>query len=73
MTMRRLISAIVLSSISGASPSFAQSQSEALAAALTAYNAGDLAGGSEVAQVLEDPVALDLLAWTRLRRGEGSF
>lgn len=73
MTLRRLIIAVILSSLTGATTVSAQSEPEALAAALTAYNAGDLAGGSQAAQPLSNPVALDLLAWTRLRRGEGSF
>ncbi|MBF9042587.1 transglycosylase SLT domain-containing protein [Rhodobacterales bacterium HKCCE4037] len=54
-------------------PLHAQTDAEALSAALDAYNRGDLAGGSEAAQDLDDPIALDLLAWTRLRRGEGDF
>lgn len=73
MTLRRLMTAFCLCSVTGASPTFAQSDAEALAAALSAYNAGNLARGSEAAQTLDDPVALDLLAWTRLRRGQGSF
>ncbi|OAN69327.1 hypothetical protein A8B78_05280 [Jannaschia sp. EhC01] len=71
--MRRLMTALVLCSFAGATPTFSQSDSEALALALAAYNQGDLAGGSAAAQSLTDPVALDLLAWTRLRRGEGDF
>ena len=62
MTMRRLITTLVLCSLSGTTPTFAQSASEALASGLAAYNAGDLAGGSEAAQDLTDPTALDLLA-----------
>lgn len=73
MTMRRLISAIALCSVTGTTATFAQSQPAALADALAAYNSGDLARGSLAAQPLTDPVALDLLAWTRLRRGQGSF
>lgn len=73
MNMRRLLSALILSFVAGASPSFAQSDAEALASALSRYNDGDLAGGSAAAQSLTDPVALDLLAWTRLRRGQGDF
>lgn len=73
MILRRLVSAIALTSLIGTTASFAQSESEALASALEAYNQGDLAGGSAAAQGLTDPVALDLLAWTRLRRGEGDF
>lgn len=71
--MRRLIYALALCSLVGAPPAIAQSETEALADALAAYNAGDLARGSEVAQGIDDPIALDLLAWTRLRRGEGDF
>ncbi|HID68740.1 MAG TPA: lytic transglycosylase domain-containing protein [Roseibacterium sp.] len=73
MTMRRLISAFILSSLAGATATLAQTETEALGLALAAYNAGDLAGGSQAAQVIDDPIALDLLAWTRLRRGEGDF
>ncbi len=73
MTLRRLILAVTLSSLAGATALSAQSNPQALASALAAYNAGDLAGGSAAAQPLTDPVALDLLAWTRLRRGEGDF
>ena len=71
--MRRLILALFLSSLAGATPSLAQSDSEALGLALDAYNRGNLALGAEAAQDIDDPVALDLLAWTRLRRGEGDF
>lgn len=70
--MRRLIY-LCLFALLGGAPLSAQSDSEALAAALDAYNSGDLAGGSLAARNLDDPVALDLLAWTRLRRGEGDF
>ncbi|MEX3017460.1 transglycosylase SLT domain-containing protein [Gymnodinialimonas hymeniacidonis] len=72
--MRRLISLCFIAII-GTAPTtlFAQTDAEALATALDAYNRGDLAGGSEAAQNIEDPIALDLLAWTRLRRGEGDF
>lgn len=73
MTMRRLFSALILSSFAGASATFAQSDPQALASALSAYNSGDLAAGSAAAQTLTDPVALDILAWTRLRRGQGDF
>jgi soluble lytic murein transglycosylase len=73
LTLRRLIPVLFLCTFASAAPSSAQSDAEALAAGLAAYNSGDLAGGSEAAQGLEDPVALDLLAWTRLRRGQGSF
>ncbi len=73
MTLRRLIFAVILGSVAGTNFSTAQSEAEALGAALTAYNAGDLARGSEQAQRLSNPIALDLLVWTRLRRGEGEF
>jgi len=53
--------------------SWAQGNTEALAIALDFYNEGDLAAGAEAAQDIDDPISLDLLAWTRLRRGEGSF
>lgn len=56
-----------------AMPVSAQPELEALSAALDAYSRGELAEGSEFAQNIEDPIALDLLSWTRLRRGEGDF
>ena len=72
--MRRLIQLCLLALLSTAPATLsAQTDGQALAAALEAYNRGDLAGGSAAAQTLDDPVALDLLAWTRLRRGEGDF
>ncbi|MEJ6390080.1 lytic transglycosylase domain-containing protein [Gymnodinialimonas ulvae] len=72
--MRRLIPLCLLALLSTAPATLsAQTDSQALAAALDAYNRGDLAGGSAAARTLDDPVALDLLAWTRLRRGEGDF
>mgnify|MGYP001946990890 CR=1 FL=1 len=72
--MRRLIPLCFFAMLSSMSvPLHAQTDAEALSAALDAYNRGDLAGGSEAAQDLDDPIALDLLAWTRLRRGEGDF
>ncbi|ABD52951.1 lytic transglycosylase domain-containing protein [Jannaschia sp. CCS1] len=73
MGLRRLITSIVLCSLLGTPAATAQSDADALAAALARYNVGDLAGGSNAARDLTDPVALDILAWTRLRRGEGSF
>lgn len=73
MTMRRLISSLVLCSFASTTAPLAQSAPEALSTALAAYSAGDLAAGSEAAHRLSDPVALDILAWTRLRRGQGSF
>ncbi|WP_224816506.1 lytic transglycosylase domain-containing protein [Hasllibacter sp. MH4015] len=71
--MRRLILVTCLSTLISGAAVHAQTDAVALNRALNAYNAGDLAGGSEAAQQLDDPVALDLLAWTRLRRGEGDF
>lgn len=73
MALRRLITSIVLGSLLGTPGLYAQSSPDALAEALAFYSVGDLAGASEAAQDLTDPVALDILAWTRLRRGQGSF
>ncbi|MEJ6393080.1 lytic transglycosylase domain-containing protein [Gymnodinialimonas sp. 2305UL16-5] len=71
--MRRLFIASGLLVALAATPALSQSQAEVLGRALEAYNRGNFALGSEVSQDLEDFAALDVLAWTRLRRGEGDF
>ena len=71
--MRRVLLAPVLFALLSGVPVGAQSDTEALGLALAAYSRGDLADGALAARRIDDPIALDLLAWTRLRRGEGDF
>jgi len=51
----------------------ALANSEALGLALGALARGDLGLAAEASAELEDPVALDILSWTRLRRGGGDW
>jgi len=51
----------------------AQGEGEALARALSSVARGDLGAAAQAAGAITDPVALDLISWTRLRRGGGDW
>ncbi|WP_245904309.1 lytic transglycosylase domain-containing protein [Roseicyclus mahoneyensis] len=50
-------------------PLSARAETEALGLALAALSRGDLGLAAQAAGPIRDPVALDILSWTRLRRG----
>lgn len=64
---------VLLGIIMAFAPLSAAANSEALALALTALSRGDLGLAAQASAELEDPVALDILSWTRLRRGGGDW
>jgi soluble lytic murein transglycosylase len=51
----------------------ADQQAEALGLALAALARGDVALAAQAAAPLTDPVARDIVEWTRLRRGEADW
>ncbi|MEM7723098.1 MAG: lytic transglycosylase domain-containing protein [Pseudomonadota bacterium] len=55
------------------SPIRAEADSEALGLVLDALNAGDRALAAEAAVTIDDPVALDIIAWRNLRASRGGF
>lgn len=73
MILRRLLFTLVLGTFAGTTSLPAQTSAEALSSALSAFNAGDFDRGAVAARPLSNPVALDILEWTRLRSGEGQF
>jgi soluble lytic murein transglycosylase len=54
-------------------PVSARADTEALSLALAALARGDLGLAAEAEGRIDDPVALDILSWTRLRRGGGDW
>lgn len=67
--MRRLCLIVFLSLC----PVSAQAAGEALSAALEALDAGDLEAAAQAEAQLDDPVARDIVQWTRLRIGGEPF
>lgn len=64
---------IVLGLFMALSPLSARADTEALGLALAALSRGDLGLAAQAAAPIADPVALDILSWTRLRRGGGDW
>jgi soluble lytic murein transglycosylase len=54
-------------------PLFARADTEAMGLALDALAQGDMGLYAEAAGRIDDPVALDILSWTRLRAGRGDW
>ncbi|MBY6201756.1 lytic transglycosylase domain-containing protein [Maritalea mobilis] len=71
--MRRLIRATCLALGAAVSAAPALADAEALGLALDALAQGDLALVDEAVEAIDDPVALDVVEWTRLRRGGADF
>ncbi len=67
--MRRILLGLFLA----LSPLSARADTEALGLALAALDRGDLGLAAQAAAPISDPVALDILSWTRLRRGGGDW
>ena len=63
--MRRILLALLVTM----APLTARADSEALSLALTALSQGNLGLAAEASGRIDDPVALDIVTWTRLRRG----
>ncbi len=63
--MRRILFCIFMA----IAPLSARAETEALGLALAALSRGDLGLAAQAAGPIRDPVALDILSWTRLRRG----
>jgi soluble lytic murein transglycosylase len=68
-SMRRILLAVFMA----IAPLSTHADSEALGLGLNALARGDLGLAAQAAGRMQDPVALDILSWTRLRRGEGSW
>lgn len=54
-------------------PVTARADAEALSLALAALSGGDLGLAAQASGRIDDPVALDIVSWTRLRRGGGDW
>jgi len=67
--MRRVLLAISLVLV----PLGARADTEAMGLALDALAQGDMGLYAEAAGRIDDPVALDILSWTRLRAGRGDW
>lgn len=67
--MRRILLGLLLA----VSPLAARADTEALGLAMAALARGDLGLAAQAAATISDPVALDILSWTRLRRGGGDW
>lgn len=75
-SLKRLLSVVLAGILLGPAPALAQTEEEngaTLAAALVAANQGDWDGAQALARMVSDPVAGDIIEWTRLRDGTGSF
>lgn len=69
----RVICLIVFSSLLGATSLYAQSEEENgtyLAKAVAAASKGDWAGATILARQVSDPVAVDIITWLHLRKGD---
>jgi soluble lytic murein transglycosylase len=64
---------ILLGFFMAIAPLSARADTEALGLGLNALARGDLGLAAQAAGRLQDPVALDILSWTRLRRGDGDW
>lgn len=72
----RVIAAAVVGMAMGLSPVLAQTEEESgaqLSAALSLGNNGDWNEAKALAATIPDPVALDIIEWSRLRDGVGTF
>ncbi|AHM03636.1 Soluble lytic murein transglycosylase precursor [Roseibacterium elongatum DSM 19469] len=71
--MRRLLSTIGTAIFAALAPPPASATPEALGLALDALAQGDLTLAAEATGAIDDPIALDVVEWTRLRRGGAAF